>query len=557
MVHAKANSADTGKQKVTAAVTALCVLLLPIAALLAGCARVPRRGIIPPPPVTFACTASPTSLFAGDPITITAAPENFNPTKTKTYSWKTTGGVIAGPDRSTINIDTSHLAAGAYTVTGTISIGPRPGESATCSTSFTVKQFEPPTISCSANPTFVNPGDSATITALGMSPQNRHLKYSYSSSAGSIQGSGNTATLTTTGAPPGTITIMCNSLDDKGQTASATTTVTISAPAAPPPANGPFQVQCLAAPSNVRPGDPVTLDIISNAWPGDVVRWHTSAGVLDVGTSTNVIDTTGLASGKVNVSAEVTRSGRVAQCAASFNVDPNAEVTPWPFLDVVRIERKPGKPEAGGYAVYTYLLYRQRPDPNNKDDVARFKNILEAIALAPAPDVYGQPAEEQAPGAKPIQPTAVDKAVSRRKLAPIVVPVDGDVAFTVDELTEHYNTALAAQLLRSLNCQQTDDRTKCVQRLSGKGPYLVSTTIRISSHPNGFLMQDLTSTSPEVAGQWVSSFMAMVSKEHNWSGGYTFDRATRDFSTELDKAGGNLTASKTAIMAAMAWFKFK
>jgi hypothetical protein len=70
-------------------------------------------------------------------------------------------------------------------------------------------------------------------------------------------------------------------------------------------------------------------------------------------------------------------------------------------------------------------------------------------------------------------------------------------------------------------------------------------------------MQDLAGTSPEVAGQWVSSFMAMVSKEHNWSGGYTFDRATRDFSNELDKAGGNLTASKTAIMSAIAWFKFK
>jgi hypothetical protein len=96
-----------------------------------------------------------------------------------------------------------------------------------------------------------------------------------------------------------------------------------------------------------------------------------------------------------------------------------------------------------------------------------------------------------------------------------------------------------------------------VQRLSGKGPYLISTTVRISSHPNGFLMQDLTSTSPEVAGQWVSSYMAMVSKEHNWTGGYTLDKATREFSAELDKAGGNLTASKTAIMAAIAWFKFK
>ncbi len=59
---------------------------------------------------------------------------------------------------------------------------------ADCTASFTVKAFEPPTISCSANPSTVNPGDSATITANGVSPQNRPLTYSYSSTAGSISG---------------------------------------------------------------------------------------------------------------------------------------------------------------------------------------------------------------------------------------------------------------------------------------------------------------------------------------------------------------------------------
>ena len=105
---------------------------------------------------------------------------------------------------------------------------------ADCSAPFTIKPFEPPTISCSANPSTVNPGDSATVTASGMSPQNRPLTYSYSASSGSVSGSTGSATLSTAGAAPGTITVTCNVVDDKGQTASSTTTVTVMAPPPPP-----------------------------------------------------------------------------------------------------------------------------------------------------------------------------------------------------------------------------------------------------------------------------------------------------------------------------------
>ena len=120
-------------------------------------------------------------------------------------------------------------------MTGHVSEGPKPGQSADCNVSFTVKQFEPPTISCSANPTTVNPGDSSTITSVGVSPQNRPLTYSYTATAGQISGTTNTATLSTAGAPAGAITVTCNVADDKGQTATTTTTVTVNAPPAPAP----------------------------------------------------------------------------------------------------------------------------------------------------------------------------------------------------------------------------------------------------------------------------------------------------------------------------------
>jgi hypothetical protein len=114
--------------------------------------------------------------------------------------------------------------------------GAKPGESADCApVQFTVQQFQPPTVSCSANPTSLNPGDSSTITAVGMSPQNRPLTYNYYATAGSISGTTPTATLSSAGASPGPITVTCNTVDDKGQSASATTSVTVIAPPPPPP----------------------------------------------------------------------------------------------------------------------------------------------------------------------------------------------------------------------------------------------------------------------------------------------------------------------------------
>jgi hypothetical protein len=188
--------------------------------------------IVPPPPVTYSCSVNPSSVFPGDPVTVTGTALNLNPKKPATYTWSGTGVKVTG-DSTTGNIDTSSLSAGSYTVTGHVSEGQKPGEFADCTANFTVKPFEPPTVSCSVNPTSLKPGDSATVTATGVSPQNRPLTYSFTSSAGQISGSGNTATLTTTGAPAGTITITGNVSDDKGQTASCTSTVSIAAP--PPP----------------------------------------------------------------------------------------------------------------------------------------------------------------------------------------------------------------------------------------------------------------------------------------------------------------------------------
>ena len=189
--------------------------------------------IIPPPPVAFACTANPATVYPGDPVTITGTATNLNPKKTPTYSWTSTGGKVSGT-ATTTTVDTADLAPGTYTVTGHVTEGPKPGQSADCTATFTVQQFQPPTVTCSANPTTVKPGDTATITATGVSPQNRPLTYTFTASAGTITGTNNTASLATQGAPTGPITVTCTVTDDKAQAASATTTVNVEAPYVPP-----------------------------------------------------------------------------------------------------------------------------------------------------------------------------------------------------------------------------------------------------------------------------------------------------------------------------------
>jgi hypothetical protein len=194
--------------------------------------------IAPPTPVTMACTASPSEVFPGEPISISASAGNLNPKDNVVYNW--TGSGVSGSG-ATASVATDSLAPGSYSVTGTVKEGKKgkeglkPWETAQCSASFTVKAFEPPTISCSANPTTIKPGETSTITCQGVSPQNRPLTYSYSASAGSITGSGTTAEYSSAGAPTGAVGITGTVSDDKGHSATGNTSVTIEAPPPPPP----------------------------------------------------------------------------------------------------------------------------------------------------------------------------------------------------------------------------------------------------------------------------------------------------------------------------------
>jgi outer membrane protein OmpA-like peptidoglycan-associated protein len=188
--------------------------------------------ITPPLPVTYSCSANPATVFPGEPVTVTGSALNLNPKRTATYSWTSSGGAVNG---SSSTVTVSNKTPGSYTVNGHVTEGSKAGQSADCTASYTVQDFAPPTIACSADPTTVNPGGNSTITASAVSPQNRPLTYSYNASAGSISGVTPSAILSTAGAAAGPITVTCSVADDTGKQATATTTVSVLAPPPPPP----------------------------------------------------------------------------------------------------------------------------------------------------------------------------------------------------------------------------------------------------------------------------------------------------------------------------------
>jgi hypothetical protein len=278
-------------------------------------------------------------------------------------------------------------------------------------------------------------------------------------------------------------------------------------------------------------------------------------GILDAGVDTSVIDTKNLLPGNFPVVAKILHPGLpTGECLTSFTVDPHAPVAPWPTLNIVRIPLMPGQKENSSFAVYTYILYRRRPV--SAQEIERFRNILAAVAAHDAPEEFGQ--HSLAPGFEsPASAPHIGKqATSRRELAPIVVPVSADGPFTVDWLFDSYDPALASQLLANLNCQNTTKPNNCRNRLSGDGPYLISTVVRLTGHPEGFLVQDLGQTSPEVGGEWVSDYMAMVTQKKNWTNGYTLQQASLDFVKSLDVVGSNLAGAKTSVKNAIAFFTF-
>ena len=192
----------------------------------------------PEVPPSATCSVDHAEVMQGEPVTATVQTSNFNPKHPLTYSWTANGGNVNGKD-TTATIDTKGVAGGNYTVTAHVTDpkNKKNGE-ATCTANYTVKEppKNPPTMSCTASPTSLQTGGTATISCTCTSPDGVPVNVAgWSATGGTVSGSGSTGTLNTTGASPGPITVSATCTDSRGLTANSSAQVTVENPPPPPP----------------------------------------------------------------------------------------------------------------------------------------------------------------------------------------------------------------------------------------------------------------------------------------------------------------------------------
>jgi len=187
---------------------------------------------------TAACSVQPTEVMVGEPMTASVTASNFNPKHSVNYAWTGNGGQVTGKETSA-NIDTNNVAPGNYTVTAHVTDPKaKTNNEASCSANYTVKPLppkNPPTMSMSANPTELTPGGTVSLTANCTSPDGAPVSVAnWTSTSGTVTGSGNTATLNTADLPPGPVTVTATCTDSRNLTGQASTQVTIQNPPPPP-----------------------------------------------------------------------------------------------------------------------------------------------------------------------------------------------------------------------------------------------------------------------------------------------------------------------------------
>lgn len=184
------------------------------------------------PQIRLTCEATPPVVYPGQ-IVVLSASANFEDEGRDVnclYNWSG-DGVIGTGDMARVVTDS--LKPGTYTARAEVKEG-RPGkegrkdgESATCTTEFTVKKNAAPTLSCSADPSTISPGESSRITCTGESSENRPLHFRYSASNGTIVGIGNVGILLVSEDTIGEVTVTSTVEDDENRKASSNTTVSV------------------------------------------------------------------------------------------------------------------------------------------------------------------------------------------------------------------------------------------------------------------------------------------------------------------------------------------
>ena len=177
-----------------------------------------------------------------------------------------------------------------------------------------------PSASCSASKSSVYAGsnEAVAVTATASDPDNDSLSYAWSSTGGSVEGSGATARWNSAGTNPGTYRVTARVADGKGGAASCDTEIRVE-----PKPNAPPTMSCSMERSSVLSGERVRVNSSASDADGDSLTysWRTTGGQI-VGSGANPqLDTSGLAAGRYTVTGRVEDGrGGAADCTTSLNV---------------------------------------------------------------------------------------------------------------------------------------------------------------------------------------------------------------------------------------------
>ena len=179
-------------------------------------------------PVIIDLSADPETVVAGGTSTISCIASDPDG-DTLSYAWTCSGGDISGTGATVTFLSLN--VAGNYTIS--VVVSDVNGGKANQSVTVIVMVNNAPEISnIVATPTMVVAGGSSAITCDANDPDFDTLSYSWSSTGGTISGSGNAVSWTAP-ATDGTYSITASVSDGKGGTADQSVTVTVSSNHAP------------------------------------------------------------------------------------------------------------------------------------------------------------------------------------------------------------------------------------------------------------------------------------------------------------------------------------
>ena len=180
----------------------------------------------------------------------------------------------------------------------------------------------PPTISLTANPASLTVGDTAVIQAQASDPDGDPLTYTWTSTCGTVEGSGAEVRLNSANLPPGTCTVTSKVDDGRGGTATASTNITIAARPNHPPT-----VSCAASPESVTVGQRVNLTATGSDPDNDQLTytWNSTGGKISGSGAQAQLDTTGLTPGHYTVNCKAD-DGKGGAAEGHADIDVQAPV---------------------------------------------------------------------------------------------------------------------------------------------------------------------------------------------------------------------------------------